>query len=201
MYLVTMVFYVFASVVIALMALKKKNTVSRFNVEIILLSLALTVTLYLVERFTRLDVELMPGAFAVSMCLILVPLVRIYTYSIYDNEDFINERWGGTGYIVFDRKLKYMGCNDFATQLFPELKEWEIEKKIPGNGGRFNTFLRQPLMTYVNSQEKDANVTRSYEHQGENYNCEIGPLRSRKKQVIGYYVQVNNITELIKGQG
>ena len=59
------------------------------------------------------------------------------------------------GYIFIDKKLRFMGCNDRAYEFFPELKEWELEKKLPGKGGRFNTYLRQPLYKYIEQEEDD----------------------------------------------
>ena len=60
----------------------------------------------------------------------MIPLIRIYIYSVYDNHGIFMEQIKSTGYIIFNRKLKYMGCNEYATTLFPELKEWELEKNF-----------------------------------------------------------------------
>ncbi len=200
MYLVTMVFYVVASIVAGMISLNRKNTVSRINVEIVLFAEAVTVTVYLVERLFRLRYELMPVAFVVSMVIILIPLVKIYRYSLYHNTSIINDDRVMAGYIILDRRLRYRGCNDPAAELFPELRQWELEEKIPGNGGMFNTFLRQPLMSYVGNEETGDPVTKTFENKGKNYSFEIRTMKV-KNRIKGYYIRISDITGLIRGQG
>ena len=161
--------YMIGGIVAGLISLNRKNVVSKINVEVLLFSEALAIAVYLIERFVHETYELLPIVLVFSMSIILIPLSKIYRYSLYNNASIIDSDKSKTGYIVFDKKLRYMGSNDYAVSLFPELNEWELEKKIPGNGGRFNTFIRQPLMSFVNDENNESNLTKSFEHQGETF--------------------------------
>ena len=197
---VMMIIYMIGGIVIGLISLNRKNVVSRINVEVLLFSEALAIAVYLIERFVHMKYELLPVVLVFTMSIILVPLAKIYRYSLYNNSSILDSDKSGTGYIVFDKKLNYMGSNDYAASLFPELSEWELEKKIPGNGGRFNTFLRQPLMSFVNESGAEDGLTKTYEHQGETFSCRMNRMLAANKKVIGYYVRITDITRLINKQ-
>lgn len=81
----------------------------------------------------------------ISIAVILIPLIKISVFSLHSNQNLLEYKLNKIGYIAFDKRLKFMGCNDYAKKLFPELETWELEKKIPAGGAKFNTFLRQPL--------------------------------------------------------
>ena len=126
-------------------------------------------------------------------------LIRLSNYSIYSNQSLSDAQLKNVGCIFFNRDLKYMGCSDYATTLFPELMQWELEKKIPGNGGRFNTFLRQPLLNYMKAEKYDESLNKSFEYKGEAYHFEISAIHPSGKRADGYLIQVSNVTDSVKG--
>ena len=123
--------------------------------------------------------------------------MEIYIYSVYNNQDILANEIGKTGYVVFDRKLRYMGCSEYATVLFPELKQWELEKRIPGNGGRFNTFLRQPLNSYTEKDDAEEDVNGNYEYKGEIYRYEMRHLKMTGNRDMGYIIRISNVTDVL----
>lgn len=189
-YLITMIGYTLAGIVVGLVSLNRKNVVSRTNVCIVLMANALSVGVYMTERFVRLDIELMPVVFVIALIIISIPLFRIYNYSITTVRSDFDDRYRRTGYIIFDNKLRYMSANEFAQELFPELEEWEIEVKIPGNGGRFNTFLRQPLMAFVRMEEHDKLYNGIFEYKDMKYRYQIGTIFSSNKRQYGYCIRL-----------
>ncbi len=200
-YIVSMIFYTAAGLVIGLISLERRTIVSGTNVTILVFVNMLMVGVYLVERLTHLKVELMPVAYVISLFVLMIPLLRVYVYSVYNNQDVFAEQIRKTGYIVFNRRLKYMGCSEYAVSLFPELRTWQLEKRIPGSGGRFNTFLRQPLLDYKNAEPSSESVSGTYEYKDEIYNYEIGDLYTTGKRIKGYIIRVTRITEAVKGSG
>ena len=195
-----MCIYMIGGIVVGLISLNRKNVVSKINVEVLLFSEALAIAVYLIERFVHMKYELLPIVLLFSVSIILIPLSKIYRYSLYNNANIFDSDKSKTGYIVFDKKLRYMGCNDYAVSLFPELNDWELEKKIPGNGGRFNTFVRQPLMSFISEEGTESSLTKTFEHQGETFCCEINRMFNSNRSQIGYYVRISDITQLIAAQ-
>lgn len=198
-YLVSLLAYTAAGIVVVIYAMNKKTAlVSRKSLDIILFSDILTVGVYLLERLLHLKYELMPVASTFSIIIMSSIVIRLYFFSVYYNQNMYEEEINKNGYIMFDKNLKYMGANNYSRQLFPELNTWELEKKIPGNGGRFNTFLRQPLMKYVQEGETEKTKGKTYEYKGEIYCYEIGTLLRKRKSIRGYYIKVSNLTDVLK---
>jgi len=197
-YLITLMLYTIAGAMVGLISLNRKSVVSRTNVYAMVFADALAVGLYLIERVAKLEMELMPICFTILMCIMIVPLIYIYTYSTYTYRRSFEEQLSNRGFIVVSRNLKYMGCNEYGMALFPELAEWEFGKKLPGNGGRFNTFLRQPLLNFSKLNVKNAKRRGTYEYKGEVYQYELSCLCKDGWWIQGYIIQISNITELVK---
>ncbi len=197
-YFVSLILYTLASLILGLFFVQKKNVVSRSNVVIVTFVNLLVVGIYIIERLTQLPYELMPVAYVISLFVLMIPLIRIYSYSVYDNRNLFAGQIEKTAYIVFDKKGRYMSCSEYATTLFPELNSWELDSPIPGSGGRFNTFLRQPFMNFIHSDEKADSAGSSYEYRGEYYHYEIRPISGNRAKVKGYIIQVSVVTGAIE---
>lgn len=199
-YLFSLFFYSAACVVVGMYGINKRNVVSRINVDILLFVEILNGGVYFIERFVHLNYELTPIFATVSLFAVLLPTIKVSMYSVSNNMEIFKDEIKNMGCIIFDKNLKYMGCNDYAIALFPELYNWEIDKKVPGNGGRFNTFLRQPLLKYINDDDHDKSESMTYTYKGEVYQYNLGTLLRNEKSVRGYFIQVSNVTDSLEQQ-
>ena len=139
-----------------------------------------------------LKMELMPFVFEVAAVLLMIPITKLNTFSLTGHNELIRSRLEKEGYIFIDKKLRFMGCNDRAYEFFPELKEWELEKKLPGKGGRFNTYLRQPLYKYI-EQEEDELLGGMFELKDEKLIYRIGIIRNRSGVKQGYIIELDKV--------
>ncbi len=196
-YVIFMVLYMVASIAVGFYSLNKKNIVSRINVYTILLSTALVIGIYMVERLARLQTELLPMAIIAGVIVILIPLKKISDYSVDNVHGMIGEGLQKTGYIIFNQNLLYMGSSEYATELYPELSDWNLEEKIPGNGGRFNTFLRQALTGYVKEGSKET-IFGTYSYKNGTYSYQIGCLYTGRGRHIGYVIRVYDVTNVVQ---
>lgn len=197
-YIIFLLLYTLAGLVIGLYSLGRGAVVSRRNVETLIFVDLLSVGVYAMERLVHLTVELMPVTGTLTIGLMLIPLIKISVYSVYNNRVFFQDRIRTTAYIIFDKKVRFMGCNEYAKTLYPELKEWELEKRIPGSGGRFNTFLRQPLNDYLREEGSDIRGKGTYEYKGEVFAYEICPMLGNSSRKRGCFIQVSNVTDVIR---
>ncbi|MBE5910652.1 histidine kinase N-terminal 7TM domain-containing protein [Pseudobutyrivibrio sp.] len=199
LYLLSVLVYTASGIVVVIYALNKRTAlVSRRNLDMILFTDILTVGLYLLERLLHLKYEMMPLVSTFSIIIISSIVIRVYFFSVYYNQNMFEDEIIKNGYIMFDKNLRYMGANNTARQLYPELNSWELEKKIPGNGGRFNTFLRQSLMKYVQEGKIEATKGKTYEYKGELYCYDIGVLLRKGSSIRGYYIKVSNLTDVLR---
>lgn len=195
-YLIMMFLFLVAGICVSIYSSKKRNIVSFKNVDLMVFVVIAIVVTYALQRILHLTVELMPIVFTLGIVVVLIPITKIRNYSVDGNKEIIDKKLEKSGYIVFTKKLCYMGCNKTAAELFPELEKWELEKKVPGSGGRFNTFLRQPLMQYINSNLKEPLKGKSFVIKEKNFGFSIRCLNNGKCH-IGYIIELIDITDLL----
>lgn len=183
--------YIIGCIIVVGRSIRKRTcSVSTGKAYILLALFLISAILYFAERIAKITIELEPMIFTVTSFLVIVIFINISRYSAYGNLSILESNKKDEAYIVFNKKLNYMSCNDYAKELFPELKEWEIEKMIPGNGGRFNTFLRVPFMRFVNGEFEDEYVS-GFEFIEKYYRVEINRLYNDRLKDIGYVIKVS----------
>ena len=193
-YLVIFILYFGMCLWASIYSMKNMNKVSYKNVDILIFTSVLIIGTYFIERVLHLKFEFVPIAFTIGLFTILISVTKTKQYVVEENSDIIASKMEGTAYIVFSRKLLYMGCNEYAAHLFPELLEWKVEKKIPGNGGRFNTFLRQTFMKFVESRQERPMQGTPFTIKDRTFRYTVKHLYNRKRQ-IGYVIELIDVTE------
>ena len=142
----------------------------------------------------HLDIELMPFIYTSGVIGLLLPIIRLSQYSVDQVEDIVDYDLSSYGYIVFTNKLLYMGSNRYAKDLVPELDEWELEKKLTGKGGRFNSYIRPAFLKYVESNSEVPEKVKLFNVKDRSYCCELLRLH-KKKSSIGYIIRIVDVTD------
>lgn len=192
-YVVSMYLYFALLILVSSGVIKRRRRISTLDVNAIFFLEFFTIAVYIAERMVGLKIELMPFIFEVAAALLMIPITKLNTFSLTGHNELIRSRLEKEGYIFIDKKLRFMGCNDRAYEFFPELKEWELEKKLPGKGGRFNTYLRQPLYKYI-EQEEDDLFSGTFDLKDEKLIYRIGIIRSRSDQKQGYIIELDKVS-------
>lgn len=195
-YLIALFAFLVAMIGVLLYSSKKRNVVSFKNVDLIVFVIIAVVGTYVLQRLLHLTVELFPFVFTMGVVVMLFPITKIRNYSVDGNKEIIDEKLEKSGFIVFTKELSYMGCNQTAAELFPELEKWELEKKVPGSGGRFNTFLRQPLMQYIHANLKEPVKGKPFAIKEKTFGFWIRCLNCQKRH-IGYIIEIIDMTDLL----
>lgn len=87
---------------------------------------------YIFERVVHLQLELVPVAYNLVIIGTLFPVYESNIYTVYENEDIIEEQLERVGFLTFDKKKTYKGCDEFMKAVFPELKKYRYGQKISG---------------------------------------------------------------------
>lgn len=193
-YLISLAFYTLANIAVAVYSIRRRTAVSRINVDILLFVDLFSIGVYVNERMVKTPVELMPVASTITLVIMLIPLVKVAIFSPYNNVEIVDTEFNNKGYLVFSKQLKFMGCSEYAKTLFPEITEWELEKNVPGNGGRFNTYLNPDFMEFVKDGGKlEKSPFRVFKYNDNVYGYEIGKIY-RGSSLKGYYIRVIDVT-------
>ena len=199
LYIITMFAYLAAGIGVALYFCNKRNRISQLNIDLIVFSIFAVVCTYFIQRLLHLKIEILPFVFTAGVIVFLALIIKMNRFYVENNAEILAQKFDKSGYIVFSRKLHFMGCNNTAQKLFPELLQWKIEKNIPGNGGRFNTFLRQPLLNYIASDSELPLKGKPFDIKDACYGFTIMNLKNKNKN-IGYVIEITDLTDLLTNQ-
>lgn len=196
-YIAMLILYFGMCLWVSVYSMNNRNRVSYKNADLLIFTGVLIIGTYFIERVLHLRFEFVPFSFTVGLLVILLSITKTKQYDVEENSDIAASKMEGTAYILFSKKLVYMGCNEYAGNLFPELLEWKLEKKIPGNGGRFNTFLRQTFLKFVESNQEQPMHGTPFTIKNRTFFYTVKHLYSRKRK-IGYVIELTDVSDVVK---
>ena len=174
-----MVFLYFALSIAAMVySYFKKNQVSRHMLYLLFLPEFISFFSFFGGRKLFPNIELIPAAYDISL---ITYLIIIYNLSIYDiNETAIDSlaQTGDTGFVSFDFKLNYLGSNDTAKKIIPQLNDLTVDKPVSTSSEMGKTLIRW-LKDYENSENNDQTY---YKANDKTYVVDINYLYSGKRR-------------------
>ncbi|MBO6141563.1 MAG: HD domain-containing protein [Ruminococcus sp.] len=160
-YFYIMVLVYFAMGIIAIgYSYFKKNQVSRRFIYLLALPEVLAVFSFFIGRkltktFDFLpDVELIPLAYDIAMIVYLIIVHRLVLYDISDTVIDSVVQKGETGFISFDFKYRYLGSNETAKKIFPELSTLTVDKDISASE-QLSRNVNEWLSEFKNNNQND----------------------------------------------
>lgn len=195
LYPVTMYGYFIACLVVAIISLFRRNVVSYKNIIIIMVAYFVGMIGYAGERILHLEVEVVPFFNTIVFVGMSVTVYRMTSYYIKDNIRKVQEDTNKNSYIAFDKNLAYMGCNSQATELFPEILGYKLDKEIPYSENMIYQKILPMLQEYVFDKGKNQ---KRFQLGYLKYECKINPITREGNRIIGYLVELEDVTEHIK---
>ena len=137
---VLIVAYMIAGCIAIIMSLRK-NDVPQVLVKYLGLMQIISVVLYLVSRFVKLEYETAAMQYAVVQGILLLASDRTGLYEIDESllESVI--RKGKMGFFSFDIQARFLGANKTAIEFFPELANLGIDKNVLYKTNEFFSVL------------------------------------------------------------
>lgn len=189
LYVTTLYGYMLACTVIAVWSLFRKTVVSFKSAFIILGAFIFASAGYAVERIFSWPLEIMPMCYTIIFVGIFIPIQKICTYDVSEN---IKRVKADRGYVSFDRKLRYMGCNDFALGIFAEMADYALDKEIPCDNSFFYNKVFSMIKEYVQDKRIQSKLITIGEH---TYDLKISPIETAKHRKQGYMLVISDVTE------
>ena len=172
--IVTILYFVFGIGAI-LYSFVRKNQISRKTLTLLLLPQALCMIAYFGGRNIFPLVELLPAAFTLSQMIYLALVTRLALYDVSEAAIDSMVKAGETGFITFDRKNHYLGSNETAKRIFPELNSLTVDLSLQRS--RTMKDLLAPLLD-DNTQEGKSLLV---EKNGRFYLLTVTPLPGKRK--------------------
>ncbi len=192
-YYILLYAYIVINVVSIIYAFAKRRDVSYKNVTIFAIIEAITVGIYFGQRSIGLYIDLVPLSFFASGICILFLAWRSKYYdiagAIFQNEIRQNKR----GYIALDLNGRFLGCNDIALEVIPEIKMQKIDLKLSEDVLDAFDFYASNLSLPASKE----NISGNYEIKSMNYTVTVGRFYNNKK-IMGtlFELEKNDTSEL-----
>ena len=113
--------YIIMGVLTLIYSLHKKHTVSKKSVFTLLMLEVVNTLLFIISRVLDFPFEIMPAMYVLDGWILLYIHRRASMYNIKDCVNSSLEKQDTYGYIVFDNKKNYLGCNSVAEKIVPDL--------------------------------------------------------------------------------
>ncbi len=124
--------YLLIGIGILVYSLKKKNQLSRKNLWALLGMEMLTILIFLIGRMVNRNLETMPLIYVVDGWLLLYLSRRVSMYNLEDNIVSSIGKQDDYGYIMFDKNRNFLGANELAIKILPELAKCKIDRPVKG---------------------------------------------------------------------
>ena len=188
-YILVGIYYLFTIVVIVYTFIKKKQ-VSRTILILIVLSVTFALVGFFGGRLFQEIIEPLPASYTLGMIIYIIIAARLRLYDASDSvTDSLVEK-GDTGFVSFDSKMRYLGSNDTAKEMFPELKEAIIDKRLN------NEWAKEQFENLIETFKEQENENRHLvEKEGRTYMVNVNKLNLGRIYPNGYQVFITDDTQ------
>ncbi|MGN0642365.1 MAG: HD domain-containing phosphohydrolase [Huintestinicola sp.] len=197
----TMVAYFVCAIAITVYSINKKKSVNRKGLQCLALFSGLALSCYFIDKLLPIDYDIIPISYLILMVGALYPIYQSNMFTVYENKDIVNEQLNKIGFITFDSRFRYMGCNEFVSQIFPELPDNELGKAIPNAGEQLREYIIEPVKKFA--AEKKHENTNKHEHKksytfkinDRYYDSMIHTVLNFRGKCVGYTTEITDETE------
>lgn len=140
-FVVTIVLYAVMSVAALAYAYFRKKDVSRRTIYLLLLTELLSVASYFARHLVE-PWEISPAVYTAAQIVFLIIIRRVCLYDITDTGIDTLVQTGATGFISFDFKGRYLGSNETAKRMLPELSALTVDRRAEDSAVMRETALR-----------------------------------------------------------
>ncbi len=180
--------YTIVDIVLLIYSLYTKSAVPRKSLWAMTLMQAVNAVLFIIGRQLNSAIEIMPLVFVVDGWLILYMHRRATMYSIEDSIISSLGKQDTYGYIMFDRKKNYLGCNEIAKRIIPEIVECNIDMPIK------DVPQMDTVLSWVTDAAVEDNKVFEYEVGYRHYRCTVENLWYDEK-ACGYMIEMQEDTD------
>ncbi len=168
----------------------KKKDVSNKVVLLMAIPQGISVIAYFGSKLFPATLNPLPASFVFAQFFFLLIVRGMCLYDVTETHlDSLNEA-GESGFLSFNFKYRYLGCNDAARKFFPELKEFKVDTPAADY-----PFLEEQAMNRIHSfEENPENNTSFYSRDGHTYIFDVDYLYDGTKK-RGYRIFVTDDTK------
>lgn len=121
------------SLAVVLITMRQTKQVSRKTLYSLLGMLLFGTLTYLLQQILHIRFSIMVFFYIIMQGIFISLSMHANMYDLSSNLMNVFKTRGGYGYIAFDAKKRFLGCDEFAVKLFPALKETPVDSHLHDN--------------------------------------------------------------------
>ena len=162
----------------------RRRQVSRKILVLLLLPVNVCIVCYFFGRRIFPEIELSPFAYVFAQICYLFLAYRISLYNVADTAVTTMVHSGNPAFISFDMQYNYLGSNETAKLILPELNHLTVDLSL-NRSKSLNELFSPWLDLYRNHPEDLENNRHFIEYDNKIYQFTVSPLKNRDRQ-FGY---------------
>lgn len=169
----------------------RKNQVSRKILFLLFLTDAVGTVCFFGGRRLLPSIELLPFAYDFALAVYLIISYRLSLYDVSDSAIDSMVQTGYTGFVSFDYDLNYLGSNQIAKDVFPQLNDLTVDKSMESS-----EFVYATMLPWIQSFSADMDSNIFLHEKGEKvYQIHVEDLYSGRRK-RGYQLFITDNTEV-----
>ena len=171
-------------------AIRKKGKVSVHVILTIGATGVAVISMYVLEKILHLNVALVPLGYLIGLGLITKYYARISMYDLSSNLAVAMEKMDDYAYLIFDKQYRYFYANALAKELFPEIKDWNVDQLVPES----ETYMYKTVVQYLLDWDHKDNGERTINVNDRYFKLDIRSISYGRKKDVGYLLELSDCT-------
>ena len=143
------------------------------------------IAMYILERILHSNISFLAVGYLIGIALLIKYYQRLNIYDMSANVMNSIEKMKEYGYLVVDDRKRYINANDYLKELFPEIRDWTVEKEIPES----DSYLFREVVQYLLDWEASEKEAKTIQVGEQYFQMEIRELSYREKENVGYLIE------------
>ena len=135
--------------------LRKKSVPNKIIVLLFIPEMVAIFAFYGGRELITDRIELVPLAYVFAQIMYLIIIHQVCLYDITDTGIDTIVQTGDKGFISFDFKRRYLGCNETALGIFPELADVKVDRVLPADKA-VSSQVNRWLDTFENDKTQNS---------------------------------------------
>lgn len=184
LYLAVVAGYTLGMTAVVMVSFFRQKRCSYKYAAVLLAEVLTTFCTYALQKMAGIRTDLLTAVYIVEEIGILLILRGMTMYDVRRVVSDNLERSGTGGYIIFNKKKQFIGCNDVAKRIFPELKSLRIDHRIP----REITYLYENIHNNLKGESRYSFYLKIEDRE---YKMTVNPIYRGSRNIwTGYMLEI-----------
>ncbi len=178
-----------ACIMVIVISAAKGRKISIRTVRYLLIVLSITVLTTVTTRMAGAVFEIYPFINIILLAALLVIFKRASMYDMSENLMNVYSQRQEYGYITFDQKSHFLGCNEYALKLIPELRKAVIDECLDESDCSYYSIILGWIEDWKKNKDEEIKIMNG----GLTAMAKVRNIKSGGR-IVGYLIELRDVT-------